>query len=431
MNFIEIILSSAVVVAAIGLIKQNKINRLQYVTQERSKWRNEIKAIAEELVDKNKDEIYKPLTKLKVQLNGYGANVGNRSKESLDVFKDEHIWQIIYKLEGDCDADEFKSLKNDLILYLSLLLKFDWERSKEEVKTNNMIVVSIAFWVLSIVIIIFAQIDFMDLKGAIWLLTLPYDEAVEAVKKHPEFTKVISECIGSFTMMCMLYLLSWGPYIAELIFKTKKWYRTWSYMLVTWIVSISMVSLIYLGVFRSGNIFVSTSQVFMMLALVIPIVYILKQKEYYINYDNSVLISMKEDSLTVYYKGFFSGFLHLSSYLIRLGVNYKSKDTEELVKEELLEETINYLWNGNDTERHKIKTILKGRYAYLFWKKYKQSRNMKEDLVKYIKEKPKRSKLIVIHKIYPDSEIEDLWPEKKKNRKWHKKILWIEKNITE
>ncbi len=49
MDFLEIILSSAVVVAVINMIMQNKNNKLQYITNERSNWRKELKEISVKL----------------------------------------------------------------------------------------------------------------------------------------------------------------------------------------------------------------------------------------------------------------------------------------------------------------------------------------------------------------------------------------------
>jgi hypothetical protein len=49
--------------------------------------------------------------------------------------QDAHTWSTIDKLEKR-DGD-FQQLKKILILCLSMLLKRDWERSKEEVRGNG------------------------------------------------------------------------------------------------------------------------------------------------------------------------------------------------------------------------------------------------------------------------------------------------------
>lgn len=427
MNFFELILSSAVIVAAIGFIKQNKMNRLQYVTQERGKWRNEIKAIATELVDKDQNEIYKPLTKLKLHLNGYGSNVGNSSDVFLDIFKDEHIWKVIYKLERSCSEADFKKLKSDLILYLSLLLKFDWERSKEEVRTKNMIWVSVIFLILSIVIVVFSLYEFIDLKGMVWLCTLQYEDAKKAIEQSPELYERLIICIRFVTIMCILYLFTWLPSVFDVIFKIKKWYKVRFYLLVSWLTAVPMLTIIYLFIVSFGNEYVYISWILLLAALIVPFIYAVKQKEFYINYENLVLKSMKEDSLTVYHNGLFCGFENLYSHFIDLGVNFSSKDLRKLEKAELVEDIINCLWNEDLDDSQNVRRILKHWYYYIFWLKYKKLQDKKTLLIDFIKTKPKSIKLVVIYKQQPNNEIEDLWPEKYANKRWRKKILWIKK----
>lgn len=43
MSLIEVLLSSAVIVAVIQYFQGEKNNKLQYITEERAKWRKEIK----------------------------------------------------------------------------------------------------------------------------------------------------------------------------------------------------------------------------------------------------------------------------------------------------------------------------------------------------------------------------------------------------
>ena len=45
MSLIEVLLSSAVIVAVIQYFQGEKNNKLQYITEERAKWRKEIKEI--------------------------------------------------------------------------------------------------------------------------------------------------------------------------------------------------------------------------------------------------------------------------------------------------------------------------------------------------------------------------------------------------
>ena len=51
MSLIEVLLSSAVIVAVIQYFQGEKNNKLQYITEERAKWRKEIKEIISEIKD--------------------------------------------------------------------------------------------------------------------------------------------------------------------------------------------------------------------------------------------------------------------------------------------------------------------------------------------------------------------------------------------
>jgi len=144
---------------------KNKVdNKLQYITSERAKWREEIREIAHRLQSAEKDEIDKILCELKVKINTYGiANKDN-------VFQDAHIWKIIKTLENPQGSNieekenEIKKAKKILIEYLSCLLKHDWERSKGEVIGDNTIIISaiinILFFISIVICCVFSvEID--------------------------------------------------------------------------------------------------------------------------------------------------------------------------------------------------------------------------------------------------------------------------------
>lgn len=135
----------------IGILKDKTDRKLQYITSERGKWRNEIREISQKLQNAEECEINKILCELKVKINTYGiANEDN-------IFQDAHIWKIIRTLENPQGSNvtekenEIKKAKRTLIKYLSCLLKNDWERSKGEVVGNHTIlldaVVNIFFFV--------------------------------------------------------------------------------------------------------------------------------------------------------------------------------------------------------------------------------------------------------------------------------------------
>lgn len=65
---------------------------------------------------------------LEVNINSYGKVLED------DYEKDSHIWREIEEIKKIKDEGEFYLHKELLIYYLSLMLKEDWERSKQEVK---------------------------------------------------------------------------------------------------------------------------------------------------------------------------------------------------------------------------------------------------------------------------------------------------------
>lgn len=116
---------ASVIGAAISYFSLRKSTRLNYITMERKKWRDTLRQIAEELEGCPYEQRRMCLTKLKTRINAYG--IGGKSE-----IQDAHIWDVISEIER-CDETDYDLLKEQLILYLALLLKYDWERSKKEV----------------------------------------------------------------------------------------------------------------------------------------------------------------------------------------------------------------------------------------------------------------------------------------------------------
>lgn len=119
---------ATVISAGISYITFRKSSNLTYITQERKEWREAIRRIAEELEQCSYQKRKRVLVQLKTRINAYGL-------DSENALEDAHIWKQIQKIEI-CDPAEYDALKEQLIIYLSLLLKYDWERSKKEVYGN-------------------------------------------------------------------------------------------------------------------------------------------------------------------------------------------------------------------------------------------------------------------------------------------------------
>lgn len=116
--------------AIVTLVMNKKENNLKYITEDRRHWREEIRAIVDELENVKISNKQKVLSKLKVRINPYGKNENN-------FLKDSHIWDLINEMGKTSKYSELIKEKNELIFYLSLPLKYDWERAKKEVSEDK------------------------------------------------------------------------------------------------------------------------------------------------------------------------------------------------------------------------------------------------------------------------------------------------------
>ncbi len=116
----------AVLSAILVFVNNSKRNQLDYITRERSEWRKKIENIIEELQDVSSHEGV--LARLKSQINPYGYNLEIKNTKPY-FMKDGHIWDSIV----DCKYE-------DTIYFLELLLKYDWERRKQEAKFQYSII---------------------------------------------------------------------------------------------------------------------------------------------------------------------------------------------------------------------------------------------------------------------------------------------------
>ncbi len=163
---------AAIVTGLIELVKISNSNKTRYIIQQREEWRETIRKLAEEILLTNHKDIKTPLTRLKTRINPYGKFIEYHGITFFDekmtkeekkrqvkeenlreqfYLKDGHIHEVIYRLENNNDFDNNKRL---LIEYLSLLMKFDWERSKIESTVNKKRVVSIFFVICSLIIFV-------------------------------------------------------------------------------------------------------------------------------------------------------------------------------------------------------------------------------------------------------------------------------------
>lgn len=132
----------AVITFLFTWISNRKSNTLNYITDERRKWRDKIREIiigieSVKYAGKGNKSINNCLIQLEVNINPYGKY--NR----MDYVRDGHIWDKINILRETKTEIEFENNKNILLEYLKLMLKKDWERSKNEVRGYSYIAASI------------------------------------------------------------------------------------------------------------------------------------------------------------------------------------------------------------------------------------------------------------------------------------------------
>lgn len=143
----------AAIVTAIGsllgvIFKINRESKLNRITDERKKWRNEMRKIVTQLSVMDIDNLNRPdkkrlceiTTMLKLRINPYGYKRKN-------YMKDSHLWESISILEDE--KKRTNGEKNKLIQYISLLLKYDWERSKTESSFNWIAIVGYCIYIVS------------------------------------------------------------------------------------------------------------------------------------------------------------------------------------------------------------------------------------------------------------------------------------------
>ena len=108
MEIIIAILSSGAMGALIAAILKNiqteKNNSLNYITEERKKWRSKIRKIGEKIqkCEYGDNSIKEYLWELSSNINAYGKSEKNNYEQ------DGHIWEIIEELKNAQDEESFE-----------------------------------------------------------------------------------------------------------------------------------------------------------------------------------------------------------------------------------------------------------------------------------------------------------------------------------
>ncbi len=356
MNWISIILSSAVIAAIISFSSAAKSNQLKYITSERTKWRKEIKIIASGLAEckVNNKKSRKLLTKLKLQINSYGYKDTYPCDIRLNCFTDEHIWKEIKAIENE---EEYECHRDRLLRYLQLLLKFDWERSKREatVKEKSIIVVMIYLALIigntiidstlgNITEVIWTQkqsIMYQIIPLLVWMI--PYFmEYVGVIKLEENYYRNIPNLVSFIAaeIMVMVYWMNYSSYDI-LVFENK--------------------------VFLCGEMFL------ILLLFGQDII----RKQFYGKYSNAVKKCFSDSHLSVSYPYSFVKTLIVMAYMETIfngfGISYEEGFPIELLSEEECQKAI--------------------RFRYQYFYKRKKKRGMTAKM--FLQDNPKACKMFM------------------------------------
>ena len=148
LSLIDSAVIAAIIAGCVSLLMSKSEAKLKHITEERKAWREKIREIAARLYESRKPEnqIYGvniSLEELKVRINAYGINLTelpehDDAEQIVKRYKnDGHIWRTIRDIEAGIELEKNYSR---LVDYLSLLLKHDWERAKDEANGNPLFI---------------------------------------------------------------------------------------------------------------------------------------------------------------------------------------------------------------------------------------------------------------------------------------------------
>lgn len=257
-NIIKLLLSSSVLAALVTVIfkgnRDSKNNNIDYVNTEKSKWRDAVRTIALALPSARDEELISLLESIPVYLNPYGQYSENNKLE------DKHIWDILDNIDNLLKStSEEKELLirhriSELREYLLLLLKYDWERSKQEVKKDfawrGAVITGagVICLVLGMQLFFLPRVDLYLLFGLIGFLLFPIVLGMISIEGETGLKEWVIRIIVIFLML--LYV---GLYLSQFIINENiqvKDMGVWIYLLVAFA---TMVGLFF-GIAVSNNI---------------------------------------------------------------------------------------------------------------------------------------------------------------------------------
>lgn len=185
----------AVLSAFLVFINNSKKNKLDFITKERSEWRKDIQIILDDLgkVGKRAEAIQR----LKSRINPYGKSLTVKNGDNFYLYEG-HIWSLINTIDIT-NTSQIEKLSD----YVQLLWKYDWERSKREIKFD--IFNSFIYFILVIGSISNSLLILFKFDEFWWKVLLCSSSIIMII--HTFYFEEFTKKIKKWTVLDVLYLV--------------------------------------------------------------------------------------------------------------------------------------------------------------------------------------------------------------------------------
>ena len=216
-DIVTIIFSSTLlatlVTSAFNLLINKRKDSIDNIVKERKTWRDELRVISSSISkSKNIIELKLAISELKVRINAYG--IADNS-----IFKDSNIWEQIFVVESKdfFSAKELDNIKRRFVNQISCLLKYDWERSKAEIKGSMQTRIVIISLIISYLLYSFRWFYYYNIGSGKIINFLSYTEVfilfsafsmlmISFADKWKNAMQLRSFIVGSIAGMIFLYV---------------------------------------------------------------------------------------------------------------------------------------------------------------------------------------------------------------------------------
>ena len=200
----------AVLSAILVFANNSKRNQLDYITKERSEWRKDIQIILDDLgkVGKRAEAIQR----LKSRINPYGKSLTVKDGDNF-YLHEGHIWSLINTIDIT-NTSQIEKLSD----YVRLLWKYDWERSKREIKFD--IFNSFIYFILVIGSISNSLLILFKIENPRWkfLLIITSIVMIMSIFYFKEFTIKIKKWNALETLYLLLLIISMYSSVYAMLF---------------------------------------------------------------------------------------------------------------------------------------------------------------------------------------------------------------------